>query len=202
MDSMLHPDHLGLALETNLIRDASPDSVYQGVRKAANDAASEIHAFDANVKMSVSVQVDWAWGKLSDGTYKGISQDFVDFPFIEELGLSSYPYFGFDNPQDIPVDYYTRLVEGKSLPVFVSEGGWSSQTVATYTDTPQKQADYITRQGQLLDQVQAIAVFQLVFTDIDLSALPSGMPSNIGLFAYLGLVDANLQTKPALSANK
>jgi hypothetical protein len=200
MDSMLKPDHLGLALETNLIRDAAPDSIYQGVKKAANDAASEVRAFDSTVKLSMSVQVDWAWGKLAGGSYKGIDQDFTDFPFIEELGLSSYPYFGFDNPQDIPLDYYSKLVEGKSIPVFVSEGGWSSQTVTSFTGTEQKQEDYITRQGQLLDQAQAIALFQLVFTDIDLTALPPGVPSNINLFAYLGLVDTNLQVKPALAA--
>src|SRR5580692_2625597 len=32
VDSILKPDHLGLALETNLIRAAAPDSIYQGVK--------------------------------------------------------------------------------------------------------------------------------------------------------------------------
>ncbi len=200
MDSILKPDHLGLALETNLIRGSSSSSIYQGVKKAVNDAFQEIRAFDSNVKFSVSVQVDYAWGKLDNSSFKGIDQDFIDFPFIQELGLSSYPYFGFDNPKDIPLNYYSRLVEGKTLPVFVSEGGWSSETVTTFNDSPQKQQDYITRQAQLLDQVSATAVFQLTFTDIDLSALPAGTPSNINLFAYLGLVDKNLQPKLALTA--
>lgn len=199
MDSMLQPDHLGLALETNLIRDAAPDSVYQGIKKSANEAASEIRAFDNEVKLSISIQVDWAWGKLGSGTLRGIAKDFEDFPFMEELGLSSYPYFGFDKPQDIPIDYYSKLIEGKTIPVFVSEGGWSSQTVAAFDETPLKQADYITRHSQLLDQVKATAVFQLVFTDLDLTALPSGTPSNINLFAYLGLVDKDMQPKPALT---
>lgn len=199
MDSMLQPDHLGLALETNLIRDAAPDSVYQGIKKSVNEAATEIRAFDNKVALSISIQVDWAWGKLGNGTVKGIDRDFEDFSFIEELGLSSYPYFGFDNPQDIPLDYYSKLVEGKTIPVFVSEGGWSSQKVPAYAETPQKQADYIARQSQLLDKVKAEAVFQLVFTDLDLTSLPSGTPSNINLFAYLGLVDKDMQSKPALA---
>jgi len=200
MDSILKPDHMGLALETNLIRGTSPDSIYKGVKKAANDAFTEIRAFDKKVKLSVSIQVDYAWGKLGNGSISPIDQDFVDFAFIEELGMSSYPYFGYDKPQDIPLDYYAKLVAGKSLPVFVSEGGWSSATVDKYTGTLEKQRDYITRQAQLLDQVNAIALFQLVFTDIDVAALPAGVPSNIGLFSSLGLVDIDLKPKPALDA--
>lgn len=60
MDSILKPDHMGLALETNLIRGAAPDSVYKGVKKAANDAFTEIRAYDKHAKMSVSIQVDYA----------------------------------------------------------------------------------------------------------------------------------------------
>jgi hypothetical protein len=45
----------------------------------------------------------------------------------------------------------------------------------------------------------AIGVFQITFTDLDLAAWP-GTPSNLALFAYNGLVDANLAAKPALAA--
>jgi hypothetical protein len=200
MDSILRPDHLGLALETNLIRGAAPDSIYKGIKQAANAAAQDVRIIDKNVKMSVSVQVDYAWGKLDASTYKGVAQDFSDFPFIEELGLSSYPYLSFSKPEDIPSGYYSKLVEGKSLPVFISEGGWTSQTITGVINSdPQIQQQYITRQSQLLDEVGAIAVFQLTFTDIDLSALPPSVPSSIKYFAYLGLVDASLLPKPALS---
>ena len=203
MDSLLRPDHLGLALETNVIRDASPDSIYQGIRQAANAAAADIRSFDKTVPLSVSVQVDYAWGNGS-GVYRGITPDFTDFPFIGELGLSSYPYFTYANPQDIPLNYYSRLVEGKALPVFVSEGGWTSQTIPGFSgqpinSSPPLQQNYIGRQSQLLDNAHAAAVFQLTFTDIDLSALPPSVPSTIQYFAYLGLVDANLQPRPSLA---
>ncbi|HVM88699.1 MAG TPA: hypothetical protein VMT76_10970 [Puia sp.] len=205
MDSIIQPDHLGLALETNLIRGIAPDSVYQGVKQAANAAANDIRTTDTKVKLSVSVQVDYAWGKLTGGSYLGVGQDFSDFPFIVELGLSSYPYFDFNLPGDIPLNYYSRLVDAKTLPVFVSEGGWTSQTINGITgsiisSSSQIQADYINRQSQLLDQVNAIAVFQLSFTDIDLTGLPPSVPSSIKYFVYLGLVDVNFQPKPSLTA--
>jgi hypothetical protein len=57
MDSIIHPDHLGLALETNLIRYAAPDSIYQGVKQAANTAAADVRAIDTQVPLSISASI-------------------------------------------------------------------------------------------------------------------------------------------------
>ena len=204
MDSILKPDHLGLALETNLIRDASPASIYNGVKTAVNVTAQAVRARNTTVPLSISVQVDHAWGKLGGGSYTGIAQDFTDFPFIQELGLSSYPYFGFDDPTDIPLNYYTRLVGGKNLPVFITEGGWSSASVTTpdrsFVSSPELQKAYIEHHTHLLNEVDAKAVFQLVFTDIDSASVPVDVPDNIDYFLYIGLVDINFNIKPALHA--
>ncbi|HEY5745996.1 MAG TPA: hypothetical protein VIU12_07955 [Chryseolinea sp.] len=204
MDSVLVPDHLGLALETNLIRSAAPAAIYNGVKQAANLAAQDILAVKPNANVSVSVQADHAWGRLAGGGYQGVAQDFADFPFMKELGISSYPYFGFDTPEEIPSDYYSRLVDGKDISVFISEGGWTSASVTTdtrtFTSSPELQQRYIERQAQLLSAVKAIGYFQLTFTDIDVDQLPDDVPANIAYFAYLGLVDKLFQPKPALDA--
>lgn len=204
MDSILRPDHLGLALETNLIRDAAPTAIYNGVKNAAAAAAQAVRARNTTVALSISVQVDHAWGKLGGGSYTGIAQDFTDFPFIQELGLSSYPYFGFDNPTDIPINYYSRLVEGKNLPVFVTEGGWTSASVTTpgrsFVSSPELQKAYIEHHAHVLNEVNASALFQLLFTDIDITAVPNDVPDNINYFLYIGLVDINFNIKPALAA--
>lgn len=204
MDSLFKPEHLGLALETNLIRDAAPSYIYSGVKQAVNDAAADLLAANTSAKLSVSVQVDHAWGKLIGGSYTGVAQDFIDFPFVEELGLSSYPYFAFDTPDEIPVNYYSRLVEGRRIPVFIAEGGWTSQSVTTpdrsFVSSPELQEAYFKKHQQLLDEVQAIALFQLSFTDIDLEYLPDDVPESIGYFAFLGLLDKELNSKPALQA--
>lgn len=199
MDSLLRPDHLGLALETNLIRAAAPDSIYQGIKKATGDAAADVRIIDAKVPLSISIQVEVAWGKLGNTAYVGIAQDQVDFPFVEELGLSSYPYIAYANPADLPDDYYSRLT---TLPVFVSEGGWTSAPVMannqTIQSTPEIQAAYITRQGQLLAAARGTGLFQLTFTDLDLAGWPPVDQSGLEPFAYLGLVDTTLAPKPAL----
>jgi hypothetical protein len=200
IDSILRPAHLGLALETNLIRGIAPDSLYQAIKSIVNSTAGDIAVRDSIVKLGVSVQVDFAWGRLTDSIYHGVETDFADFPFLQELGLSSYPYLArFVQPEEIPSDYYTRLLNGRTLPVMVTEGGWTSASLGSIQSSADKQSRYISRQMKLLDTARAIAVFQLTFTDIDLAASPPPPGSIIGLFAYLGLVDINLQPKPALS---
>lgn len=203
LDSILHPDHMGFALETNLIRLSAPDSIYQGVRLAANAAAMAVTLRDPVVKMSVSIQLETAWGYLTGSSYLGIHQDLSDFPFIRELGLSSYPYFNITSPSLLPDNYYSRIQQESNLPVFISEGGWTSQTITGYNGLIIKsdtriQADYLSKQNRLLENAGALAVFQLTFTDLDLGSLPPTVPVSIKYFAYLGLVDIQLMGKPSL----
>lgn len=204
MDSVLKPEHLGLVLETNLIRAASSTALYNAIKQAANSAAQDVTNRNSTAKLSVSLQAEQAWGRFVGNGYQGVAQDFIDFPFIEEIGISSYPYFGFDHPDDIPEDYYSKMVEGKNLPVFITEGGWTSESVTTtertFVSSKEHQRRYIEKQGELLDAVNAKAVFQLSFTDIDVDALPPGLPENLPYFAYTGVMDKNYERKPAYDA--
>ena len=197
--AQIHPEFLGLAAETNLIRAIAPAPLYAAVVKVANDAAAEVRAQSTTTKLFVSVQVETAWGLLPQaGGFQGIAADLAAFPFVEALGLSSYPYAAWPDPAQIPLDYYQRLSGTTGLPVLVVEGGWTSSSVSTVVSTPEKQATYFRRQSALLDAANALFVFQLTFTDLDLSSFPPPVPANLSFFAYLGLVDADLVPKPAL----
>jgi hypothetical protein len=202
---MLHPDYLGLAAETNLIRTLAPRPVYNAVVRMANDAATDIRRSRSatGLPLYASVQVETAWGKLSGrNRFVGIDQDLRDFPFVNVIGLSSYPYLGgFTDPDQIPLDYYTRVRGSRVLPLMVVEGGWPSASVrGVFSSSPEMQARYIARQSKLLDEAKAIAVFQLSFTDLDVGSFPKPVPAILPLFATLGLVDTRLGPKPALAA--
>jgi hypothetical protein len=170
---------------------------------AANAAAAELVTDGATAPLLISVQVETAWGRLGGaGSYVGIEQDLADFPFTQMLGLSSYPYFGHAQPEDIPDDYYARLLDGRTLPVIVCEGGWASASVAPITSSPELQARYLTRQAVLLDSVDARAAVQTLFTDLDLDSLTDPYPVNLPLFGSLGLmqmVGDAFVPKPALA---
>ena len=201
-DSIVRPDYLLLAVETNLIRAASKASVYSALVTMSNAAAAERRAAGSKTKLMVSVQVDVAWGRLpgSNGSFVGIARDRADFPFVDVLGLSSYPYLaGFKTPEEIPLDYYSRITADAPLPMIVTEGGWTSGSVAGVTSSPDVQARYIRRQMQLADEAKLLGVFQITFTDLDLTSFPVPSGSILPLFAQLGLVDASYRAKPALA---
>src|SRR5207247_8558410 len=63
----LRPDYLGLIAETNLIRAAAPDSVYQALVVMANAAVAPLRAAGLPSQLYVSVQVEAAWGRLTPG---------------------------------------------------------------------------------------------------------------------------------------
>ena len=195
-DTLLHPDVLGLALETNLVRALSPPALYTAVRASANDAAADVRAVDPGVRLSSSVQVEMAWG--FGAGFQGAEQDFTDFPYLQVLGLSSYPYFVWPSPEDLPTDYYARVAGAHGIPVAVTEGGWTSETIGTAVSDPAKQARYLRRQAQMLDAANAIGFFQLAFTDIEIHSVARA--DGLAPFCRIGLVDTTLAAKPALGA--
>ena len=194
-----HPEYVGLVAETNLIRIAAPAPLYQAIVAAARATAPAVKALPSPPQLFVSVQVEVAWGKLVNQPYLGVEQDFADFPFLELLGLSSYPYFGWPDPDQIPADYYRRILNGRNLPVMVVEGGWTSEPVLNITSTPAVQAKYFRRQLELLARTSAIGWLQLAPTDLDLPFFPAELREAIRPFASLGVFDAQLRPKPALA---
>jgi hypothetical protein len=200
---VVRPTHIGLAAEPNLIRAAAPRPVYDALVRMTSDAAADLRARGVTTPLYVSAQVETAWGRLAgngSGTYVGIDDLVHDFPFIGALGLSSYPYLaGYRTPEEIPADYYGRVAGARALPVLVVEGGWPSGSVPGLQSSPEMQARYIRRQADLLRSVNAIGVFQLTFTDLDVSAIPQPPGSILPIFATLGMVDTQLRPKPVLA---
>ncbi len=202
VDSVLRPSALALAMETNLVRLAAPREIYDALRAMVNATAQALGGAAARASLSVTVQVDVAWGRLQGTTqFVGIAEDLADFPFARSLGLSSYPFLaGFTEPEQVPLNYYSRLGENHDLPMMILEGGWTSSSVATITSSPEKQARWIARQWQLADEAGLAGVYQITFTDLDLTSFPVPPGSILPLFAHLGLVDTELSPKPALAA--
>ena len=200
LETQLRPDWLGLAAETNLVRQLAPPKLYRAVKDIANALDRALAASDAKSLRFISVQAETAWGRLlAKGAYAGIAQDLADFPFTRALGISSYPYFGHSDPADIPVDYYTRLRGKTGLPVIVTEGGWASKSVGPIKSSPDKQARYIARHADLLDSVDAIGWFQLQFAELDLKSFPGPLPDILPLFTSIALADSDFRPKPALA---
>jgi hypothetical protein len=129
VDQLLQPELLGLAAETNLVRVAAPTWLYDAVVATSNAMAADLAASSSQAQLFFSVQVETAWGWGTGGNFVGIAADLQDFRFAQALGLSSYPYFLHASPDAMPDDYLRRPADATSLPVLVTEGGWSSAAV-------------------------------------------------------------------------
>jgi len=207
VDTILHPDWLGIASETNLVRAAAPPSLYSALRTLANSAADSLAALHARRPglprpvLYSSVQVEVAWGRLGgSGPYQGIATDLTDFPYSQVLGLSSYPYLaGFANPEDPPSDYYSRIADEAAKPVMVIEGGWPSASFDGYTTSPAEQARYVRRHAELLDDAHAVGWLSLEFADLAVSLWVPPPDPGIRIFASIGLTDSVLSPKPSLA---
>lgn len=201
---VLKPDWLCLGAETNLVRQIAPESLYEAVRKTANDTAMGLRSlnFATPPRLLSSVQVECAWGRLGGqrSDFVGIATDLKDFPFGECIGLSSYPYLAYATPEELPQDHYSKIVQRAGLPAMVVECGWTSHLVAGMSSTPELQARYVKRHGELLDELGALAVVQLFFADLDLSSWQSTPMLSLPIFAYIGFADTDFKPKPALAA--
>jgi hypothetical protein len=94
----------------------------------------------------------------------------------------------------VPLDYYSRLTAEAAVPFYVIEGGWPSVGVGGVASSPEEQRRYIEHHARILEAARVQGWFQITFTDLD----PAAFPAGIAPFAHLGLVDVNLQAKPAL----
>lgn len=203
VDSILRPDYLGLAMETNLVRAIAPANLYAALKAIVAAGAADLTAHRSQSHHFISVQVETAWGRLpKSAPFVGIATDRADFPFIDALGLSSYPFLGgFAEPEDVALDYYARLDPPGTdrLALLVVESGWSSASVPGATSSPDRQARWIKRQMAIADSAKLTAVTQITFTDLDLASYPVPPGSILPLFAQLGLVDTAFHAKPALA---
>jgi hypothetical protein len=198
--SLIRPEHLSVASETNLVRAAAPPELYAALVDAAAQAVAAAKVASPSTRVFTTVQVEVAWGRPVPGSgFVGIARDRADFPFAEAIGLSSYPYLaGFAEPEELPLDYYARLREGASLPLMVIEGGWTSASLGGIASSPDEQRRYLEQHVRILDSARATSWFQITFTDLDLTGVPPPAGSILPLFAHLGLVDVNLAPKAAL----
>ena len=193
----IRPEWMGLASEINTLAARGDPGLYAELRDMINDLAPRIRSASPGSRVFVSVQADEANGALVDPIVDHFA--LIDDFDIDALGLSSYPVFAFDAPEDVPPDYLDPFAEATDLPLLMVEGGWSSADVPLASGTTAEQAAYFRRYEELLDRVEARLWVGLTFTDLDVEALdlPPERARGLSNFARMGILDVSLERKPA-----
>lgn len=200
------PRYLGLASEINTYFDAHPGdqehflSLYRETYQAVKQISPHTQVF-----------VTFQWDDLNrldgDGQPYQIKWEQIEVfePQLDLWAISSYPFFFFPSPADIPEDYYTPLLERTEKPLALSEGGWSTQPVLDRVTSPQMQVDYL----HLLDEQlgdRLVFWINLTYSDLDWPAYQEVFQQQgsendlmtLSNFIYLGLVEVDGTPKPGL----
>lgn len=199
------PDYLGLASEINTYMDAHPQdveyylSLYREVYREVKNRAPETQIF-----------VTFQWDDLNNmfatasegrSAYDPNWEQIQRFePELDLWVISSYPYFVYENGEDIPGDYYARLRGKTDKPLAVAEGGFTSM---------RGEGDQSAYLQAIHDQLGERMVFwvYLILSDLNMQSLSGvmkeqGVPEDdiqtLSHFATIGLQTSNGDAKPAL----
>jgi hypothetical protein len=200
------PRYLGLASEINTYLDAYPADA-ENYRSLYRETYAAVKEEFPDTQVFVTFQWDDLNRLDGDGTPYEVKWDQVEAfePYLDVWAISSYPYFFFETPGDVPEDYYTPLLDRTEKPLAVAESGWTSESVESWRGSPAYQSDYLS----LLDgQIGARLDFwiNLIYADLEWKSYrgvlrEEGSADDLGTlsyFTYLGLVEADGAPKPAL----
>ncbi|MEE8488059.1 MAG: hypothetical protein V3S56_07810 [Gemmatimonadota bacterium] len=193
----VQPEWMGLASEINTLAAVGDPALYAAILDMSNTLAPQVRGASPGTQVFVSFQVDQANGFLGDPVIDHFA--LIDDFDIDALGLSSYPVFVFDDPADVPDNYFAVFDAATDLPLIFVEGGWNSADTQITSGTPQEQVDFLARYEELFDGVNLELWVMLTFTDLDIPALdlPPDRAATLSNFAFMGLLDIDLNRKPA-----
>ena len=197
---MVRPSVLGLATETNAVRLLGSPTYYGAVVNAAAAAAAALQRDGYSGETMVSIQVEVAHGRMpGQPAFIGTAGDLRDFPFAQVLGFSSYPHYAFALPEEIPADYYRRLLPAGGPSMMVVEGGWpTAGSLYGRKTSVALQTRYLRKHATLLDSVSARGVAQLLLADLDLAMWSADAAQGLATFSSLGLMGSRYQAKTSL----
>ena len=197
------PAYLGIGNEVNRVWEQDPDG-YAAWIDALPEIVHAVHEASPATRVFATFQYEFLRG-IDQITGEQRVEDWSPLeaaaPYLDLVAFTSYPYFGFESPDDIPDDYYAAIADHTDRPVGFTELGWPSAPILPLVGTsleglggtPSEQADFIRRLGRLLASVEPAFVMWVWAYDT-----PAVGPT----FESLGLSTADGGEKPALAAWK
>lgn len=194
------PLFLSLGIEINRYYDHDPDG-FAAFVVAYSEIYDAIKAVSPDTLVFTVFQLETLRGA---GYLTGTSQgrqahwELLDMfqPRLDLAVFTTYPYFDYTSPADIPDDYYTEIAEHTDRPIAFSESGWLSAPLSTAPDSEfggseAEQADFVQR------------FFELT-ADLDLAFAMWSFPNDIGpainpAFETVSLRHNDGRPKPALA---
>ena len=148
------PEYLGIGIEVNYFANKAPDKLDQFV-ELFNDTYNITKVTAPLTKIFTVFQYEHLKG-LQGGLFGNNPNVPADWEFINKFNkadlyaFTTYPMLVFQNPEDIPADYYSEIKKHTDKPVAFTEIGWlrtapDNLIQAGWDSSPEEQARFITR---------------------------------------------------------
>jgi hypothetical protein len=166
--SEFEPDYLSLGNEINDYFYLHPDEI-DDFKTLLEEAYSAVK--DASPKTRIMVVLSFT--HLIDNDQWDMLSSFEDS--VDAIGLTTYPWKHFDDPEDIPPDYYTRIEQHTSKPIAFTEIGWTSSQESGSSE--QEQARFLIKFLELTGELNVEMVSWLFLHEPELTGIAASVTS-------------------------
>lgn len=195
-----HPRYLAIGGEINLLADQDPDA-FEAFVVLYRRAYTIVKAASPETAVFTVFQYEHLRGGafLMDGVTDRPARWDLLARFegaLDLLGLTTYAFFDYETPSDVPADYYRDAAERVEVPLAFTEVGWPAAALRNALDsgfggTPEEQAEFVARFGNLIGELNV---------EFALWAFPHDPPGAPVPFEAVALRENDGTVRPALDA--
>lgn len=105
-------------------------------------------------------------------------------PYIDLVGITSYPYFDYETPSAMPNNYFSEIRNYSTKPLFITETAWITRSTfgnaldkTNYTGSQAEQSAYVKKLATILNSESVEAVNWFSFHDAQDSEKPATIPA-------------------------
>lgn len=158
------PEYFSLGNEINDYFYLHPEDLMEYL-SLYDDAYLAIKAASSNTKVFVVFSLN----HMVENNQFDLLNTFNDR--VDLIGLTTYPCQKYDNPEDIPSDYYSKLGEHINKPFAFTEIGWPSSQEQGSSE--QEQAEFLVRFLELTKSMDLEMVNWLFLHEPNLIGIPA-----------------------------
>lgn len=180
------PYILILGVEGNRFYEKSPKG-YNDFVNVYKEIYDEVKKISPDTMMATNFQLEYMKGEA----YLSGKEHVNHYDIIELFGdrmdlvtVTTYPWFDYNNPQDIPEDYLEEISQYSTKPLLITETGWPSHEfpVPSVEADSQTQVDYLVRMVELTKGIDTVGIVWVFPHDA-----PLGIAG--GIFDHISLLE-------------
>lgn len=192
----LQPTYISFAVEVNAYYESNPEDFLNFVAHHKR-LYHQIKEVSPNTQIAVSMNYEaltGLLGQVDDRLSKEPRWEIIDFflPELDVLALSTLPWPVFGKPRELPSDYLSSISENTSLPIIITECGWT--TAAEANSNEHDQAEYVARIARMAENAPQL---RLLAWSISSDPPDGSIFDSFPAFQRLGLTRNSGEDRPA-----